>query len=102
MPLSKAVIAVVGLFYAVSYWNTFFNAILYINDHTKQPIQVVLRQYIFQGNGMSSGDMAVVRTIPGASVQMAVLIISLVPILVVYPFLQKYFTKGVLTGAIKG
>ncbi|MER6946649.1 carbohydrate ABC transporter permease [Nonomuraea sp. NPDC000554] len=102
IPLSKAVIAVVGLFYAVSYWNTFFNAILYINDPTKHPIQVVLRQYIFRGSGQAGADVAIVRDLPAASVQMAVLIIALVPILLAYPFLQKYFTKGVLTGAIKG
>lgn len=102
LPLSKAVIAVVGLFYAVSYWNTFFNAILYINDQTKHPIQVVLRQYIFRGTSAIGSDVAIVRDLPASSVQMAVLITALVPILLAYPFLQKYFTKGVLTGAIKG
>ncbi|MET9341711.1 MULTISPECIES: carbohydrate ABC transporter permease [unclassified Nonomuraea] len=102
IPLSKAVIAVVGLFYAVSYWNTFFTAILYINDQSKHPIQVVLRQFIFRGTSATGSDVAIVRDLPAASVQMAVLVIALVPILLVYPFLQKYFTKGVLTGAIKG
>ncbi|TMR21669.1 carbohydrate ABC transporter permease [Nonomuraea zeae] len=102
LPLSKAVIAVVGLFYAVSYWNTFFTAILYINDQTKHPIQVVLRQYIFRGTAATGSDVAIVRDLPASSVQMAVLITALVPILLAYPFLQKYFTKGVLTGAIKG
>ncbi|MFI7694388.1 carbohydrate ABC transporter permease [Nonomuraea sp. NPDC049655] len=102
IPLSKAVIAVVGLFYAVSYWNTFFTAILYINDQTKHPIQVVLRQFIFRGTSATGSDVAIVRDLPASSVQMAVLIIALVPILLAYPFLQKYFTKGVLTGAIKG
>lgn len=102
IPLSKAVIAVVGLFYAVSYWNTFFNAILYINDQSMHPIQVVLRQFIFRGTSATGSDVAIVRDLPASSVQMAVLVIALVPILLVYPFLQKYFTKGVLTGAIKG
>ncbi|MFD1939205.1 MULTISPECIES: carbohydrate ABC transporter permease [Nonomuraea] len=102
IPLSKAVIAVVGLFYAVSYWNTFFNAILYINDQSMHPIQVVLRQFIFRGTSATGSDVAIVRDLPASSVQMAVLVIALVPILAVYPFLQKYFTKGVLTGAIKG
>ncbi|MFE3451190.1 carbohydrate ABC transporter permease [Nonomuraea sp. NPDC059194] len=102
LPLSKAVIAVVGLFYAVSYWNTFFNAILYLNDQSMHPIQVVLRQFIFRGTSATGSDVAIVRDLPAASVQMAVLVIALVPILLVYPFLQKYFTKGVLTGAIKG
>ncbi|MBE1563739.1 carbohydrate ABC transporter permease [Nonomuraea africana] len=102
IPLSKAVIAVVGLFYAVSYWNTFFNAILYLNDQSMHPIQVVLRQFIFRGGAASGMDVAIVRDLPASSIQMAVLVIALVPILLVYPFLQKYFTKGVLTGAIKG
>ncbi|MET9063984.1 carbohydrate ABC transporter permease [Streptosporangium sandarakinum] len=102
IPLSKAVIAVVGLFYAVGYWNSWFSALLYIDDHDKHPIQLVLRQYIFRGGAAQGTDVAIVRDLPTASVQMAVLVIALVPILLAYPFLQKYFTKGVLTGAIKG
>ncbi|MFF0308106.1 carbohydrate ABC transporter permease [Streptosporangium sp. NPDC004379] len=102
IPLSKAVIAVVGLFYAVGYWNSWFSALLYIDDHDRHPIQLVLRQYIFRGGAAQGTDVAIVRDLPTASVQMAVLVIALVPILLAYPFLQKYFTKGVLTGAIKG
>ncbi|WP_433246452.1 carbohydrate ABC transporter permease [Streptosporangium sp. CA-135522] len=102
IPLSKAVIAVVGLFYAVSYWNTFFNAILYLNDSTMYPIQVILRQYIFMGGGPAASEQLISRNVPASSIQMAVLLIAMIPILAVYPFLQKYFVKGVLTGAIKG
>ncbi|MEU9832072.1 carbohydrate ABC transporter permease [Streptosporangium sp. NPDC048047] len=102
IPLSKAVIAVVGLFYAVGYWNSWFSALLYIDDHDRHPIQLVLRQYIFRGGAAQGTDVAIVRDLPTASVQMAVLVVALVPILLAYPFLQKYFTKGVLTGAIKG
>ncbi|MGW2160104.1 carbohydrate ABC transporter permease [Nonomuraea sp. NPDC001699] len=103
LPLSKAVLAVIGLFYAVSYWNSFFNALLYLNDSSKWPIQLVLNSYVLQGASMSSMNGAEMYNLPSSqSVQMAVLVMATVPILIVYPFLQKYFTKGVLTGAIKG
>ncbi|MEV1176410.1 carbohydrate ABC transporter permease [Nonomuraea sp. NPDC049784] len=103
LPLSKAVLAVIGLFYAVSYWNSFFNAMLYLNDSSKWPIQLVLNSYVLQGASMSSMNNPEMYNLPSSqSVQMAVVVMATVPILIVYPFLQKYFTKGVLTGAIKG
>ncbi|MFG2076397.1 carbohydrate ABC transporter permease [Nonomuraea maritima] len=103
LPLSKAVMAVIGLFYAVSYWNSFFNAMLYLNDSAKWPIQLVLNSYVLQGSAMSSMNNVEMYNLPSSqSVQMAVVVMATIPILVVYPFLQKYFTKGVLTGAIKG
>jgi ABC-type glycerol-3-phosphate transport system permease component len=106
LPLSKPIIAVIGLFYAVSYWDAFFNALLYINDTSKWPIQLVLNTYILQGqslpNAIAQSAQSVNVTAPTEAIQMAVLVVSMVPILIVYPFLQKYFVKGVLTGAIKG
>ncbi|WP_219517635.1 carbohydrate ABC transporter permease [Nonomuraea ceibae] len=103
LPLSKAVLAVIGLFYAVAYWNSFFNAMLYLNDASKWPIQLVLNSYVLQGASMSSMNNTEMYNLPSSqSVQMAVVVLATVPILIVYPFLQKYFTKGVLTGAIKG
>jgi putative aldouronate transport system permease protein len=104
LPLSKAVLAVVALFYAVAIWNSFFNAILYLQDATKWPIQLVLRQYVLQGSDIAAAaDTRSNEPLPPAStLQMAIVVVATVPILVVYPFLQKYFTKGVLTGAIKG
>jgi ABC-type glycerol-3-phosphate transport system permease component len=104
LPLSKAVLAVVALFYGVGMWNTFFSAILYLNDTSKWPIQVVLRQYVIEGSNITSAaDFAPGQLPPPAqSLQMAMVVLATVPILIVYPFLQKYFTKGVLTGAIKG
>jgi putative aldouronate transport system permease protein len=104
LPLSKAVLAVIGLFYAVSYWNAFFNALLYLNDSSKWPLQLVLRLYVLQGAPLP-GSVALSPDMtppPTQSIQMAVVVIALVPILLVYPFLQRYFTRGVLTGAIKG
>lgn len=102
LPLSKAVLAVVGLFYAVGYWNAFFNAMLYINDPGKWPLQLVLRTYVVNNTQLAQSDLGSSEVIPPqAAIQMAILVISIVPILVVYPALQKHFTKGVLTGAVK-
>ncbi len=104
LPLSKAVIAVISLFSGVALWNTFFAAVLYITDSTKWPIQVVLRQYVISSSPITSAaDLP-----PGAdapptiALQMAMVVLATLPILLVYPFLQKYFAKGVITGAIKG
>ncbi|PRY59963.1 carbohydrate ABC transporter permease [Glycomyces artemisiae] len=103
LPLSKPVLAVMGLFYAVGYWNTYFNALLYINDSEKWPIQVVLQQYVLAGVQIPGAIVSPDQPPPpGVTLQMAVIVLATVPILVVYPFLQRYFTSGVLTGAIKG
>jgi ABC-type glycerol-3-phosphate transport system permease component len=104
LPLSKAVLAVIALFYAVAYWNDFFNALLYVNDHTKWPIQLVLNQYVIQGESLNQAGPpgSALQHAPVESIKMAVVVIATAPILLIYPFLQRYFTKGMLTGAIKG
>lgn len=100
LPLSKAALAVVGLFYAVAYWNSWFYASLYLeSDHW--PLQQVLRTYVVAGSGLTDTTVGEGTVNAPQTVQMAVLVIATVPILLVYPFLQKYFTKGVLTGAVK-
>lgn len=101
LPLSKAVVAVVGLFYAVGFWNAFFNALLYINDKTLYPVQLVLRNFVVQGGSLAD-QLGVATSPPPQSMQMAVVVVALVPILAIYPFIQKHFNKGVITGAIKG
>jgi multiple sugar transport system permease protein/putative aldouronate transport system permease protein len=101
LPLSKAVVAVVGLFSAVGYWNAYFNAILYINSPEKWPLQLVLRTYVVD-NTQVGGDLPGEVMPPQQSLQMAILVVSLVPICLVYPFLQKHFAKGVVLGAVKG
>lgn len=101
LPLSKAAIAVIGLFYAVGYWNSFFNALLYLTDSQKWPIQLVLRTYVLQGSPLGEADAGAVSA-PQQAVQMAVVVIAIMPILCVYPFLQRHFAKGVMTGAVKG
>lgn len=101
LPLSKPILAAIGLFYAVNFWNTFFSAMLYIDDQKKWPIQLVLRQYLINNSQVGVTDAG---TVPPSqpALQMAILVLSLIPIACVYPFLQKHFTKGVLTGAVKG
>lgn len=101
VPLSKAVIAVVALFYGVGYWNSFFDALLYLNTPEKWPIQLVLNQYVVQGTPLAGVEDPNAVQVAPESTKMAVLVVATAPILIVYPFLQRYFTKGVLTGAVK-
>ncbi|RZT79005.1 carbohydrate ABC transporter membrane protein 2 (CUT1 family) [Micromonospora violae] len=101
MPLSRAVLAVVALFNAVSYWSAFFNAVLYINSTEKWPLQLVLRTYVIDNTAVGA-DLPGEVVPPQQSLQMAILVVSLIPICLVYPFLQKHFAKGVVIGAVKG
>ncbi len=101
VPLSKAALAVIALFNAVSYWNAFFNAVLYINSTEKWPLQLVLRTYVVDNSSIGV-DLPGDYIPPQQSLQMAILVVSLVPICMVYPFLQKHFAKGVIIGAVKG
>lgn len=102
LPMSKAVTAVIALFYGVGYWNAFFNAVLYINDSSKNPLQVVLRSYVLQGVTVPGQIDVGQGAAASLALQMAVIVIAMVPILLVYPFVQKHFTKGVMIGAVKG
>lgn len=105
LPLSMPAIATFSLFYAVNHWNSFFQAILYINDNYKWPIQVWLRQIVILSSG-GLGDSAVFDSNyivpPGQIIKMSVIVVSTLPILIVYPFLQKHFAKGALIGSVKG
>jgi putative aldouronate transport system permease protein len=102
LPLSKAVMAVVGLFYAVAYWNAFFNALLYIQSTEKWPMALVLRTYVVNQTTIGGDQVSAEVLPPQLSLQMAILVIAIVPILVLYPFLQRHFAKGVMIGAVKG
>jgi putative aldouronate transport system permease protein len=106
LPLSLPSLAAFGLFYAVAYWNTFFSAILYINKADLRPLQIVLQMLLIDSSSSSSGEMANQLSseiaIPTDTLKMAAVVISTVPILLVYPFLQKHFAKGVMVGSIKG
>lgn len=108
-PLSVPVMAAIGLFTAVGYWNTFFNAIIFINTPTKYTFPVKLREMIIQQEDMidkfqqaaSSGNIAL-KNLNQQGVSSAMIILSTIPILIIYPYLQKYFVKGIMVGAIKG
>ncbi|NOU97190.1 ABC transporter permease subunit [Paenibacillus sp. LMG 31456] len=106
LPLSLPALAAFGLFYAVAYWNTFFSAVLYINDHAKWPLQLVLRNMLIdsstQAGGSAAAEMMAGQNIPTETLKMAAVVIATIPILCVYPFLQKHFAKGVMLGSVKG
>jgi putative aldouronate transport system permease protein len=104
LPLSMPALATFTLFYAVGHWNSFFSAVLYITKSNLWPIQVVLRQMIIQGSTQEFQE-ALANTekqiLPG-TIKMAAIMVATIPILFVYPFLQKHFAKGVLLGSVKG
>ena len=105
LPLSKPVIASISLFYGVGFWNNYFSAMIYLKTAEKYPIQVQLRSIILQTSQISNVTMSyydMTGTPPDKAVKMACTVIATVPILMIYPFVQKYFTKGVMVGAVKG
>ena len=105
LPLSKAIIAVMCLYYAVGHWTSWFNASLFIKDREKYPLQLLLREILIindtnamtQGSGDAAEKMSIAET-----VKYAVVVTGTLPILCLYPFLQKYFVKGVMIGSVKG
>ncbi|MGW2768953.1 carbohydrate ABC transporter permease [Streptomyces sp. NPDC001275] len=103
MPLSRAVLAVITLFYAVGYWSAWFNASLYLNDQSMLPLQNVMIQLV-QKQQAPVGLAQSIKTgqLSGLAVQMAVMVMALLPVAVLSPFVQKHFRKGMLTGAVKG
>lgn len=106
LPLSKAILAVMVLYYAVAQWNSWFNANIYITDRSKYPLQLVLREILIANDTSSSmaaqdANAADQQSI-GETIKYAVIVAATLPILCVYPFLQKYFVKGVMVGAVKG
>ncbi|MGG5359496.1 MULTISPECIES: carbohydrate ABC transporter permease [unclassified Enterococcus] len=102
LPLALPSIATISLFYAVTYWNTYMSAILYINDSAKWPIQILLRQIVIVSSGMQADSSSVDVIPPAQTIKMAVIVIATVPMLIAYPFVQKYFVKGALVGSVKG
>ena len=100
LPLSKASIATIGLFYAVAHWNSWFNASIYLSSADKAPLQLVLRNMIFNAQALvRSGEADNIGT---TTINYATLFISMVPMMIIYPFVQKYFVKGVMVGSVKG
>ena len=105
LPLSLPVLATFGLFYAVGHWNSYFSAMIYLTDDKMYPLQLILRNIIVTAE-TSASDMSLMDPNfvepPKQSIKMAVIVVATVPIMCVYPFLQKYFVKGVMVGALKG
>ncbi len=103
LPLSKPVLATLALFYAVGHWNGFFHALMFLNTATLFPLQVVLRNILANLSGSEVSDvLEAMETLPGETMKMAAVVISIVPLLIVYPLVQRHFTKGVILGSIKG
>lgn len=103
LPLAKATVAVILLYYAVEHWNSWFNAMIFLNDRDKFPLQLVLQEILIQNDTSSMTQMVSIgdSSSVGETVKYAVIIVSSVPIFCVYPFIQRYFEKGVMIGAVK-
>jgi putative aldouronate transport system permease protein len=105
LPLSKSTIATIGLFYFVGHWNSYFNPMIYLKDRALMPLQVILKEMIIDMNmqnlGMNYSDIK--SEMPTSEmVTASSIVISLIPVLCIYPFVQKYFVKGVMIGSVKG
>ena len=106
LPLSGPIIAVIGLYYAVGHWNSYFSALLYINQENIQPLQLYLRKVLTANNAQSLMEMGADEMARAAmraeTIKYSVIVVSSVPMLILYPFVQKFFVKGVMIGAVKG
>jgi len=105
LPLSKAIIAVIGLWTAVGQWNSYFNALIYLKNSDLYPLQLVLRDILITNNvqsALGTGEAAQIALRLANLLRYSVIIVSTVPIMIVYPFVQKYFNHGVMIGAVKG
>ena len=100
-PLIKPTVAVICLYYAVGHWNSWFDAMLFVKKRSMYPLQLILREIIVQNDlsASSSGDEAYFMS---ETIQFATIVVATLPILCVYPFIQKYFVKGIMVGAVKG
>lgn len=107
IPLSKAIIAVIALYYVVGHWNSFFNALIYVSQEKLYPLQLILRDLLLSSQSLISSGMSDPDTIRemesiAMTIKYGIIIVASVPVLIIYPFLQKYFVKGVMIGSIKG
>ena len=106
LPLSKTIIAVIGMYYAVAHWNNYFSAFLYLNDRNMFPLQLYLREILInsQFDPSSIDDPDIIRAMQGLSdtLKYVIIVLSTAPLMMVYPFVQKFFVKGVMIGAVKG
>lgn len=100
LPLSKAILSVVGVYVAVATWNSYMNALMYITEESLQPLQIVLRNILLVAQVTSGQSVAMARE--SEMMKYALIVVTTVPIICVYPFVQKYFEKGVMIGSVKG
>lgn len=106
LPLSKSILAVLALYYGVAHWNDYFNGLIYITDADLQPLQLVLRSILIE-NSITAQDLGSVEDIMRRQelveiLKYGLIIVSTIPVLMVYPFIQKYFNQGVMIGSVKG
>ncbi len=102
LPLSKPIILTIGLYYGVSFWNDFLNAMLYLNENSLQPLPILLRN-ILLGIAMNENvEISAFGDAPISAIKAASVLMSAIPMIIAYPFIQKYFTKGTLAGSVKG
>lgn len=104
LPLSKPIIAVIALFYASGHWNSFFSALIYLQNRELYPLQLFLREMLIQDQtlGMMETESSSLVALYTITLKYAVMTVSILPLLIVFPFVQKFFVKGVMIGAIKG
>lgn len=108
LPLAKSALATIALFYFVFHWNEFFRAMIYLNDQSKWPLQVVLRQFVVEGDKLAMVGVDNSNNYTGASqiniraLKAGMILLTIVPILAIYPLILKFFTKGTMSGALKG
>ncbi|QTQ14880.1 carbohydrate ABC transporter permease [Treponema parvum] len=102
LPLSKPILMTIGLFYGVSYWNDFFNAMLYLNKNELQPLPILLRNILLASGMNEYVEVNAFGEAPIAAIKAASVFMSAIPMVIAYPFIQKYFTKGTLLGSVKG
>ncbi|MNI64810.1 L-arabinose transport system permease protein AraQ [compost metagenome] len=106
MPMSKPILATISLWTAVAHWNAWFDALIYVSDHKKVVLQLYLRRLIIENQDQEMQSIMLQATgstqVTAETVKAAVLMIATVPIIMIYPFLQKYFVKGIMVGSLKG
>ena len=102
LPLSKPIIMTIGLYYGVSFWNDFFHAMLYLNDNNLQPLPILLRNILIGSSMNEVVEVNAFGNAPISAIKAASVFMSAIPMIIAYPFIQKYFTKGTLLGSVKG
>lgn len=102
LPLTKASLASIGLFYFIAHWNNWFSPMLYLKDKEKFPLQLLMREILIENSEQSHGSELIELELTPVGIKNALIVMSMIPVMIVYPFVQKYFVKGVMMGSVKG